>query len=280
MPGERAAPRHPVAAGIVDHDQVDPARLLALGGQPRPRPAADDRLAAGHHRPEPLEQRRPLNARHEEPPRLSLNWPTSASANAGSFTLLRQPHQPPPLGLPHRRLQRPEQRRVGLRVEERLPRRVQQRHPAVGDQEPHLALAGVQPLPDPAPDPPALLGSRPHQRDLRVMHIEGPTAIEFRYRLFGAEVDHVQRPARADIGHLGARDRPEPVLRAGQHPAAQEVAHLRRRHVDDARDQARIDQLLHRLPARPRRVEHQAVVLAPQPLDDRGSRTASSPRTW
>ena len=47
--GERAAAGHAVAAGIVDHDQVDPARLLAAGGEPGAGAAADDRLAAAGH---------------------------------------------------------------------------------------------------------------------------------------------------------------------------------------------------------------------------------------
>ena len=46
QPGERAAPGHPVAAGVVDHDQVDAARLVALGRSPVPAPAPMIRPAA------------------------------------------------------------------------------------------------------------------------------------------------------------------------------------------------------------------------------------------
>ena len=49
QPGERAAAGHAVAAGIVDHDQVDAAGFLAFGGQPGAGAAADDRLAAFDH---------------------------------------------------------------------------------------------------------------------------------------------------------------------------------------------------------------------------------------
>ena len=34
QPGQRTAPGHAVATGVVDHDQVDPAGLLPLGRQP------------------------------------------------------------------------------------------------------------------------------------------------------------------------------------------------------------------------------------------------------
>ena len=56
QPGERAAPGHAVAAGIVDHDQVDAAGLLAFGRQPGAGAAADDRLAPGRHRAKLLQQ--------------------------------------------------------------------------------------------------------------------------------------------------------------------------------------------------------------------------------
>ena len=41
--GRRAAPRHPVAAGIVDDDEVDAAGFLRLRGQAGTRAATDDR---------------------------------------------------------------------------------------------------------------------------------------------------------------------------------------------------------------------------------------------
>ena len=47
--GQRAAAGHAVAAGIVDHDQVDAAGLLAFRREAGAGAAADDRLAAGDH---------------------------------------------------------------------------------------------------------------------------------------------------------------------------------------------------------------------------------------
>src|SRR3984893_8172475 len=53
--GAGPAAGHAVPARVVDHDQVDAARLLALGGEAGARAAADDRLAAPDHGPELLE---------------------------------------------------------------------------------------------------------------------------------------------------------------------------------------------------------------------------------
>ena len=47
-PSQRTSPPHAEAARVVDHNQVDPPRLLQLGGQPRPRPASNNRLTSGH----------------------------------------------------------------------------------------------------------------------------------------------------------------------------------------------------------------------------------------
>jgi hypothetical protein len=91
-PGERAAAGHAVAAGVVDHDQVDPAGLLALGRQPGARAPADDGLAAADHAAQPPEDRPARDAGHGAyrasaratagAPAISPQAATSASANA------------------------------------------------------------------------------------------------------------------------------------------------------------------------------------------------------
>src|SRR5581483_10637472 len=48
-----AAPGHPVAAGVVDDDQVGPTGLGALGRQAGPRSGADDQPAGLERGPEP-----------------------------------------------------------------------------------------------------------------------------------------------------------------------------------------------------------------------------------
>ena len=45
--GERTAAGHAVAPGVVDHDEIDSARLFALRADARPRTAADDWQAGG-----------------------------------------------------------------------------------------------------------------------------------------------------------------------------------------------------------------------------------------
>jgi hypothetical protein len=91
-PGERAAPGHAVAPGIIDHDQVDAAGLLAFRRQTGPCPAANDRLAARKFRPEALQNLRPFYARHaclslsvRAVSAISRKFLTSASANGRSL---------------------------------------------------------------------------------------------------------------------------------------------------------------------------------------------------
>ena len=62
-PGQRAAPRHAVAARVVDDDQVRAARLGALGREPVPAPRADDHAA----RASIAQLRARLVARHRPP---------------------------------------------------------------------------------------------------------------------------------------------------------------------------------------------------------------------
>ena len=56
-PGERAAPGHPVAAGVVDDDQVDAAGLGGLGRQAGSGARADDRLSRGDGGAQPCRAR-------------------------------------------------------------------------------------------------------------------------------------------------------------------------------------------------------------------------------
>ena len=69
-PGQRAAPGHPVAAGVVDHDQIDAAGLLALGRQAGAGTGADDGKAAADLVTEPGEDRRTglVDRRHGDNP--------------------------------------------------------------------------------------------------------------------------------------------------------------------------------------------------------------------
>jgi len=63
-PGKRTTPRHPVAAGIVDDDQVDAARFLAFRGQPCARAAPDDRFARVAHSAKSIKKLFAFKSRH------------------------------------------------------------------------------------------------------------------------------------------------------------------------------------------------------------------------
>ena len=78
----------------------------------------------------------------------------------------------PIAGLPHRLLQRAEQRRVGLRVPERLARRVERGDAEFGDQEAHRPVHLVEPLADPAAEGGVLLRRGAHQRHLRIVDMQ------------------------------------------------------------------------------------------------------------
>ena len=76
-----------------------------------------------------------------------------------------------------------------------------------------------------------------------------------------AEIDHVERADRADIGDARADDGAEAVFGGREHAAHQQVADLGGGDVDHAGEQAGIDQLLHRLAADAGGVEDQALVI-------------------
>src|SRR5436309_2819557 len=61
-------PRHGMAARVVNHDEIDAAGLLALGREPGPRAATDDRLTAAHHVAQLGKERLALEPRHHELP--------------------------------------------------------------------------------------------------------------------------------------------------------------------------------------------------------------------
>ena len=84
QPGERAAPAHPVAARVVDDDQVGAAGLGALRREARAGARADDRAAGVDLRAQPRER---LGPRHDAARRISsCSRFAIARANAGSLT--------------------------------------------------------------------------------------------------------------------------------------------------------------------------------------------------
>ncbi len=174
------------------------------------------------------------------------------------------------IGLAHRRLQRRKQRRIRLRIPERAAFDVERRYALFGDEKTHRSLAGVELLANPFADGAAFLRCRAHQRHIGIVVVEQPRLPFRRHRLRRPEIDHVERADRADIRQPGAGNRAEAILGGGKHSAEQQVADLRRGDVEDARQQAGIGELLHRAAAGAGGVEHQAVVVALQAIDDLG----------
>ena len=90
--GRRAPSCHPIAAGVVDDDQIDAARFLAFGRKPGSGPAADNGNTLFDHGAKLLHDRSSLDARHGWPRRvcrcygaISRKFSTRASANSGSL---------------------------------------------------------------------------------------------------------------------------------------------------------------------------------------------------
>ena len=83
-------------------------------------------------------------------------------------------------------------------------------------------------------------------------------------------------PSETTCGMPRLPGRLEPVRHRDEHAAGDEVAELRRRHVERAGDEARLDQLLHRAAARTGLVEDEHLVAELlEPLARRRHRLAS-----
>ena len=80
----------------------------------------------------------------------------------------------------------------------------------------------------------------------------------------GAEIDHVERADRADIGQAAADDRAEAVVGCREHATHQEIADLRGGEIDDAGELSGIDELLHRAAANAGGVEDEALEILAQ----------------
>jgi hypothetical protein len=73
-----------------------------------------------------------------------------------------------------------------------------------------------------------------HQRHLRIVLVESTADVLLGHRLRGAEVHHVERADRADVGHAGADDGAEAVLGRRKDAAHHHVADFGRGEVDHA----------------------------------------------
>ena len=106
-------------------------------------------------------------------------------------------------------------RRTGQRrrrIVEGLARRIERGDAALRQQEAHRASMRLSLLADPASHAPRSPPRGAHQRDLRIVRIEGAAAVALRHGLRRAEVHHVERAERADVGQPRADDGAEAVF--------------------------------------------------------------------
>ena len=212
-----------------------PARLGALRREARAGAGADDRAARVDLRAQPRER---LAARHDAPASISsCSRSAIASANAGSLTSASTSCTSTFEVSTSARIA-VEERLVGLGIVEDLALRRDRRDTAERDEEHRRPRRGVQLLRDDAADLPALLGRRPHQGDGRVVDVEVPAREPLRHRVHRAEVDHVERAERDDLRDPALPGGLEPLGHGDEHAAGDEVAELRRRHVERAGDEA------------------------------------------
>ena len=137
---------------------------------------------------------------------------TTASTNGRSLMLAAHPLDAALAGRAHGLLDRLEQRVVGLGIMERLARRVEHRRrrlPAAGSAP---AVHPIEPLADPVADRAVLVARGAHQRHVRIVNDEIAVAELLRHGVARAEIDHVERAGRADIGKAGADGGAEAIL--------------------------------------------------------------------
>ena len=273
QPGERAAPGHAVAAGIVDDDQIDAAGLLAFRREARAGAAADDRLAARRPwrgifsiRAERSNAHGYLAAlRRDAAP--AMHRPEGVEHGGGESRIVDvrgDAHELAGRGLPHGLFERAEQRRIGGLIVEGPPGASSAETPPSGSRKRTGASIWLSRSPIQRPMRVVLVRRGAHQRDLRIVLMEQPALVARRHGVGRAEIDHVERADRADIGNARADDRAEAVFGRRKHAAHQQVADFGGRDVDHALELTAIDQLLHRLAADAGRVEHEAVVFVRQ----------------
>ena len=158
-----------------------------------------------------------------------LRFRTAGSDKLGEgrvVDVVRHADQLPVGGLVDGFLKGAEQGLVGLWDPEGLPRRVEGRNPALGQQEADHAVHPVQLFADEPAYLDVSLDRGAHEGDLRVVLVEQPPAVAFGHGLGGVEIHHVQRPASADIGLAAFDHRVEAGFVGGKDAAGHHVADL------------------------------------------------------
>ena len=97
-----------------------------------------------------------------------------------------------------------EQRGIGVRIVERLTGTIERTDAAAGQKDRRRPRGTVELGGDDPAELGALLGRRAHERDRRVVDVEVPAGEPLRHGVEGAEIDHVERAQRDDLGQTGA----------------------------------------------------------------------------
>ena len=103
----------------------------------------------------------------------------------------------------------------------------------------------------------------PHERDLRIVRVEGAAGEPGRHALALAEVHHVEAARHDDGRHAGSGRGLQPVGTRGQDASDEFIGQFRRRDVEHAGDQAAFDERLHRTAAGAGRRKHEHLVAGP-----------------
>src|SRR5262249_39752677 len=139
QPGEGAAARHAIAAGVVNNDQIDTARFLALGGETSAGTPADNRFSPRGHTAKLFQYRGSFNPCHWSPLHSASSRPTTEQraecidngrSDLGVVNVLPDADELAVGGLPHRPLQCAKQRLIRFSVPEGLTLRVECRDAA------------------------------------------------------------------------------------------------------------------------------------------------------
>ena len=222
MPASEPRPGHAVAAGIVDDDEIDAAGLLAFGGEPGAGAAADDRLAARRMARNRSRRSARANARHRLP-RARRRRRRGRSAHGtrrrrrprtrGSLMWRRTRMSCRLAGLPHGLFQRTNSAASASGSRNGWPGASSAETPPSGRKKRTGPSIRLSRSPIQRPIAAIFLRRGAHQRDLRVVDVQLAAPIALGGTVSsGAEIDHVERAAGADIGHPDADHGAEAVL--------------------------------------------------------------------
>lgn len=162
----------------------------------------------------------------------------------------------------HGRLQLVKQSGVSVRVVERLARGVERRDSYFRYKDGKRTSRAIELARDPAGGSPVLFKGRAHQCDLAIVHVEQAVPESFGHSFQSAEVDHIERTEREHERDSCIKDGLEAARSARQDAAHDKIGDFGRRDVENALNQAGLDEFFHGLAASAGGVKHQAIEAA------------------